>query len=65
MHVRRADRWAGAVLELTYWGDELMAVRFVPYLIGADFAPRIVHGAEADAVLDPLWASSDPPFAAP
>jgi len=55
----------GVMLELTYWGDELMAVRFVPYLIGADFAPRIVHGAEADAVLDPLWASSDPPFAAP
>ena len=30
------------MLEATFWGDRLKGVDFVPYRIGADFAPRVV-----------------------
>ena len=30
------------MLEATFWGDRLMAADFVPYRMGADFAPRVV-----------------------
>ena len=53
----------GVMLELTYWGHRLMAVDFVPYVIGADFAPRLARGERAEQILQSLWDSSDPPFA--
>ncbi|WP_345528471.1 CapA family protein [Nocardioides endophyticus] len=48
----------GLVLEATFWGDRLMAVDFVPYRIGADFAPRVVARDAAGSILDPFWEFS-------
>jgi poly-gamma-glutamate synthesis protein (capsule biosynthesis protein) len=48
----------GLVLEAVFWGDELKAAEFVPYRIGADFAPRVVAPAAARANLDLFWQFS-------
>jgi poly-gamma-glutamate synthesis protein (capsule biosynthesis protein) len=53
----------GAVLELTFWGDELKAVDLVPYVMDARFAPRVVTGARAGRVLATLRETSGPAFA--
>ncbi len=52
----------GVMLELVCWDDRLMSVRFVPYVIGADFAPRPVGDPEASRILRQMWRASDPPF---
>jgi poly-gamma-glutamate capsule biosynthesis protein CapA/YwtB (metallophosphatase superfamily) len=44
----------GLVLEATFLGDRLVAARFVPYRMGADFAPRVVPRAAAGSILDPF-----------
>ncbi|TDO45423.1 poly-gamma-glutamate synthesis protein (capsule biosynthesis protein) [Kribbella sp. VKM Ac-2527] len=41
----------GVLLELTYWGKTLKAARLTPYVIGADFSPRIVTGTRAEQIL--------------
>jgi poly-gamma-glutamate capsule biosynthesis protein CapA/YwtB (metallophosphatase superfamily) len=51
----------GVVLEATFWGADLKAVRFVPYRMDpGTFAPREVPGRD---VLADLWGSSTGPFA--
>lgn len=52
----------GVLLEAVAWDGALKGVELVPYVIGPDFAPRLVDGARADQVLDLLRATSDPPF---
>jgi poly-gamma-glutamate capsule biosynthesis protein CapA/YwtB (metallophosphatase superfamily) len=52
----------GVLLELVWWDDELMGARFVPYVIGGDFVPRLASGPRADDTMDRLWSASDPPF---
>ncbi|MGH3506417.1 MAG: CapA family protein [Nocardioidaceae bacterium] len=52
----------GALMELVFWGDVLRQARFTPYVIGADFAPRLVRGPRADRILDRIWETSDAPF---
>jgi poly-gamma-glutamate synthesis protein (capsule biosynthesis protein) len=52
----------GAVLELTFWGGELKAVDLVPYVMDAQFAPRVVTGARAASVLATLRETSGPAF---
>ncbi len=52
----------GVLLDLVFWGDELRAATFAPYVIGPDFAPRPVRGERAEAILGLLAAASDPPF---
>ncbi len=55
----------GVVLELTYWGSALKAMRFVPYRIATntDFAPRFVTWDNGGAeILSDLWSTSGPPF---
>ena len=54
----------GVVLETTWWGAELKALRFVPYRMDdGSFAPRAVGGAAAAEVLGDLWGSSTGPYA--
>jgi poly-gamma-glutamate synthesis protein (capsule biosynthesis protein) len=54
----------GVLLEATFWGDELKAVRFVPYRMDPDtFAPRPVGGSSSAGFLADLWGSSTGPFA--
>ncbi|MCW2796472.1 CapA family protein [Nocardioides sp.] len=48
----------GLVLEAVFWGDQLMAVEFVPYRIGPDFAPRVVPYADAAGTFDLFWRFS-------
>jgi hypothetical protein len=51
----------GVVLEATFWGSELKAVRLLPYRIDPDsFAPRGVPGAD---VLADVWSTSTGPYA--
>ncbi len=52
----------GVVLELVFWDARLRGVRLTPYVIGADFAPRLVDGPRAAAILARIWATSDGPF---
>ena len=52
----------GAVLELTFWGGELKAVDLVPYVMDAQYAPRVVTGARAGRVLATLRATSGRAF---
>lgn len=54
----------GIVLETTWWGAELKAIRLVPYRMDpSDFAPRPVVGAVAAAILRDVWSTSTGPFA--
>ncbi|HSE10277.1 MAG TPA: CapA family protein [Nocardioidaceae bacterium] len=50
----------GAILELTFWGEELKAADFVPYVMDDDFAPRVVSGRRAAQVLEVMRATSGP-----
>jgi poly-gamma-glutamate synthesis protein (capsule biosynthesis protein) len=50
----------GAVLELTFWGAELKAAEFVPYVMDDRFAPRFVSGRRAEQVLAVMRATSGP-----
>jgi len=52
----------GVLLELVWWGSELMGARFVPYVIDNDYVPRLAHGPRAQATLNRIWSASDPPF---
>ena len=54
----------GVVLEATFWGAELRAVRLLPYRMDkGSFAPRRVTGAAAAGILDDVWSTSTGPFA--
>ena len=51
----------GVVLEATFWGAELKAIRLVPYRMDdGSFAPRRVTGAD---VLADVWSTSTGAFA--
>ena len=52
----------GVIAELVFWGGELKGLRLKPYVIGADFAPRLDDGARARRTLARLWDASDAPF---
>ncbi len=53
----------GVLLEATFHGAELKAMRFVPYRMDDDsFAPRVVRGAAARRILGDLWGSSRGPW---
>jgi poly-gamma-glutamate capsule biosynthesis protein CapA/YwtB (metallophosphatase superfamily) len=44
----------GVLADLVFTGARLRSVRFTPYVIGTDFAPRPVHGPRARSILRPL-----------
>ncbi|MDQ4086097.1 MAG: CapA family protein, partial [Actinomycetota bacterium] len=44
----------GVIADLVFAGERLRSVRFTPYVIGSDFAPRVVRGPRARAILRPL-----------
>jgi poly-gamma-glutamate capsule biosynthesis protein CapA/YwtB (metallophosphatase superfamily) len=48
----------GVLLELTYWGKTLKAARLTPYVIGADFSPRVVTGTRAEQILTDIRTAS-------
>jgi poly-gamma-glutamate synthesis protein (capsule biosynthesis protein) len=51
----------GVVLESTWWGNELKALRLVPYRMEiGEYAPRVVDGAD---VLADVWDASTGPYA--
>jgi poly-gamma-glutamate synthesis protein (capsule biosynthesis protein) len=50
----------GVVLETTWWGPELKAMRLVPYRMDpVSFAPRVVPGG---GILADVWSTSTGPF---
>ena len=54
----------GVVLETTWWGPELKALRFVPYKMDTEaFAPRRVTGDLARDILEDVWSTSTGPYA--
>jgi hypothetical protein len=55
----------GVVLEATFWGERLRALRLVPYRMDASFAPRPAAPAEARDILGDVWSTSTGPFSAP
>ncbi len=57
-----AQTMQGVVLQATFWGPRLKAIRLLPYEMDARaFAPRRVAGAAAAAILGDVWASSPVP----
>jgi poly-gamma-glutamate synthesis protein (capsule biosynthesis protein) len=50
----------GAILELTFWGQRLVAADFVPYVMDERFAPRVVTGRRAEQVLAVMRETSGP-----
>ena len=50
----------GAILEMTFWRDELMAAELVPYVMDDRFAPRVVTGRLAEEVLAVMRETSGP-----
>ena len=51
----------GVVLETTWWGAQLKALRLVPYRMEiGEYAPRVVSGAD---VLADVWGASTGPYA--
>lgn len=53
----------GVVLESTWWGGELKAIRLVPYAMEVGpYVPRPVSGERAADILDDVWSSSTGPF---
>jgi len=58
----RTETRQGVLLEATYWGSALKRVDLVPYVIGADFAPRLARGSVADEILEDVWRNSTGPF---
>jgi poly-gamma-glutamate synthesis protein (capsule biosynthesis protein) len=52
----------GVLAEVVFWGGQLKAMRFVPYVIDADFTPRLNSGPRARRTLNRMWSASDPPF---
>lgn len=57
----------GVILEVTLWGGEVKATRFVPYRIGADFAPRVLadRSPQGRAILGRVWANGGEEFSPP
>lgn len=54
----------GVVAELVVWDDRVVAVDYVPYVIGADWAPRWVDPtARGRETLERMWTASSQPFA--
>ena len=54
----------GVVLEATFWGDALRAIRLVPYAMDPQtFAPTRVGGSAGAEILDDVWSSSTGAFA--
>ncbi|WP_181407483.1 CapA family protein [Nocardioides sambongensis] len=54
----------GVLLESTWWGSRLKAIRLVPYAMDpGSFAPRAVTGAGATAILDAVRSTSTGPYA--
>jgi poly-gamma-glutamate synthesis protein (capsule biosynthesis protein) len=59
-----AQTMQGVVLEATFWGARLRAIRLVPYAMDPQtFAPNRVGGRAAAQILDDVWSSSTGPFA--
>jgi poly-gamma-glutamate capsule biosynthesis protein CapA/YwtB (metallophosphatase superfamily) len=53
----------GVVLETTWWGSDLKAIRLVPYAMDAsDFASRRVSGDHAANILGDIWGASTGPY---
>jgi poly-gamma-glutamate synthesis protein (capsule biosynthesis protein) len=53
----------GVVLEATFWGAELKAIRLLPYRLDtATFAPHLLRGDAATDVLADIWSTSTGPF---
>jgi poly-gamma-glutamate synthesis protein (capsule biosynthesis protein) len=50
----------GLLLELTFWGGDLKAADFVPYRMGAGFAPHVVSREEGADILRRMRDVSGP-----
>ncbi|WP_244930364.1 CapA family protein [Nocardioides sp. W7] len=54
----------GVLLEATFWGAELRAVRLAPYRMDpTTYAPRLLGGPDAAGVLADVWGASTGPYA--
>lgn len=59
-----AQTMEGVVLEATFHGAELEAIRLVPYRMDPQsFAPRVLRGRAAAEVLGDVWSASTGPYA--
>jgi poly-gamma-glutamate synthesis protein (capsule biosynthesis protein) len=52
----------GIALDVTFWGDRVMAVTPKPYVLDARFAPHRAMGTAAERILDDVWRSSFGPM---
>lgn len=52
----------GVFTEIVLWDGKVKAVEPVPYVIDADFTPRLATGPRATRILDDIWSHSRAPF---
>lgn len=57
-----AQTQVGIAVEVTSWGDRILAIKPIPYAIGADFVPRPVKGRRAEQIMDQVRSTSRPPY---
>lgn len=57
----------GVILEVVLWGGQVKAATFVPYRIGADFAPRVLgqRSGQAAEILGRIRANGGAEFTPP
>jgi hypothetical protein len=54
----------GVLVETTWWGGHLKALRLVPYAMDLpSYAPRVLTGDRGAGVLADVWSTSTGPFA--
>ena len=52
----------GVMVEVTSWGDRILAIEPVPYVIGDDFAPRPASPRRAELIMEQIRSTSRPPY---
>lgn len=52
----------GIFVEMVSWGDHIVAIEPVPYVIDAEFTPRVSSPERAETIMDAIRGTSSPPY---
>ena len=52
----------GIFVEMVSWGDHIVAIEPVPYMIDAEFTPRMASPQRAETIMEAIRGTSSPPY---